>query len=1266
MRRPASGIIVGSLAVLAASLFLGVAPSTVGAASGPPGFLIENAFPTATFFAPVEIVFLPDGRRFVVEQGGNVWVLSPAGEKLSTPFIDLSTKVLFNPSSGRGLLGVALDPDFTANRWVYFSYTVDPDSNAIDNEEDAYSRIERYQVDTVNPNTADLSTRQVLIGVDWASGIPCADTYHSIGALRFGADKTLLASSGDGAHFSSTDAGGLDPGEFGPGKDDPAHDIGSFRSQSIDNLNGKILRIDKETGHGLPSNPFWNGDSVSARSRIWVYGVRNPYRFTVRPGTGSTDPSLGRPGTLYIGDTGWNNYESVHIATQGGGTNHGWPCREGAYAQPLYGAVSATATGNTNVLCGAPNSGENPAPYTPPPIWWSHNDGAFSNPPGWTGNAVIGGGFQSGGNFPAPYLGAFYAVDFIQGWIRWIQMDSTNHVASYGNFVTGVNWPVNVENDPASGDLYVVSYSDNMVLRIRYQPVAAAKSVTVRADSANGSGPYPIPGAGSPWKDVVSTHDFTLRNFSGTTSSGWQGAGSVTSPYQLKFDGLNDAATIAGASITELQTAKPVAAALWFHTGADVNGTQYLMWWGTAYSSSSAGMNNNINNGQLRVRFGTTQTNIAAVGPNRWYHVLVSKDSSGNQVYINGQLSFSGSTFSLGRQQTEVVLGASEFMANSFTNCFKGSIAQATIWPSRLSATDAMVIYQSGEALFVPSATQALLLRADSANVTGPYPRPGAGSPWFDLANQHDATLVNFNADSTSGWQGNGTLSSPYRLAFDGVDDRVVIAAGTIPELQSVSTVSAAVWFHTGSDVTTNQCLLEWLGEYTPPFSGMSMVISGGYFRVMLDTWVDAMPVLPNAWYYMTVTKQPGTARIYVNGARCYTGGFANLGDQNSELVIGASTHAGAGVYGDYFRGSIAQVTVWRKALLDPEVQEAFHNDAAFFFGSGLEAHVVELRADSADGTTHYPKPGAASPWVDLARDHDATLIGFRGDGISGWSGDGMNWPYCLMFDGNGGCVTIPGGSVPELQQLTEASVSLWLHTGPDLIRKQYVLEWLQEYVDPYRGMTVRIVDGNLNVFLGGAQMLQALQPYTWYHVVVTKEPGVSRLYLNGQVVKSSSSVSLGNQLSEIVIGASTFRGAGIHGEFFDGAIAQAGVWPVALTGAQVLTLFRADSVRYVGPHTVDATAPPVTALLPPRPNPFTRTLALSFSLARPGRVDVAIYGVDGRRVRTLAGGKVAAGMHRLTWDGRGASGQPAMPGVYFVRLNTPEKRLTTRVVRLR
>ena len=573
-----------------------------------------------------------------------------------------------------------------------------------------------------------------------------------------------------------------------------------------------------------------------------------------------------------------------------------------------------------------------------------------------------------------------------------------------------------------------------------------------------------------------------------------------------------------------------------------MNGTQYLMWWGTAYSSSSAGMNININNGQLRVRFGTTQTNIAAVGPNRWYHVLVSKDSSGNQVYINGQLSFSGSTFSLGRQQTEVVLGASEFMANSFTNCFKGSIAQATIWPSRLSATDAMVIYQSGEALFVPSATQALLLRADSANVTGPYPRPGAGSPWFDLANQHDATLVNFNADSTSGWQGNGTLSSPYRLAFDGVDDRVVIAAGTIPELQSVSTVSAAVWFHTGSDVTTNQCLLEWLGEYTPPFSGMSMVISGGYFRVMLDTWVDAMPVLPNAWYYMTVTKQPGTARIYVNGARCYTGGFANLGDQNSELVIGASTHAGAGVYGDYFRGSIAQVTVWRKALLDPEVQEAFHNDAAFFFGSGLEAHVVELRADSADGTTHYPKPGAASPWVDLARDHDATLIGFRGDGISGWSGDGMNWPYCLMFDGNGGCVTIPGGSVPELQQLTEASVSLWLHTGPDLIRKQYVLEWLQEYVDPYRGMTVRIVDGNLNVFLGGAQMLQALQPYTWYHVVVTKEPGVSRLYLNGQVVKSSSSVSLGSQLSEIVIGASTFRGAGIHGEFFDGAIAQAGV----------------------------------------------------------------------------------------------------------------------------
>ena len=90
-----------------------------GRAQTPPaGFVVENAFPSATFGLPVQLVFMPDGRRLVVEKGGVVWAITPAGDRLQTPFINLSARVLSN--GDRGLLGVALDPDFTSNRWVYF------------------------------------------------------------------------------------------------------------------------------------------------------------------------------------------------------------------------------------------------------------------------------------------------------------------------------------------------------------------------------------------------------------------------------------------------------------------------------------------------------------------------------------------------------------------------------------------------------------------------------------------------------------------------------------------------------------------------------------------------------------------------------------------------------------------------------------------------------------------------------------------------------------------------------------------------------------------------------------------------------------------------------------------------------------------------------------------------------------------------------------------------------------------------------------------
>jgi hypothetical protein len=87
------------------------------------------------------------------------------------------------------------------------------------------------------------------------------------------------------------------------------------------------MRITR-TGQGLPTNPFWTGDASANRSKVWAYGVRNAYRFGLRPG--SDVPC--------VGDVGWNDYEEIHVAQAG--ANLGWPCYEGVAQQAGYASYA--------------------------------------------------------------------------------------------------------------------------------------------------------------------------------------------------------------------------------------------------------------------------------------------------------------------------------------------------------------------------------------------------------------------------------------------------------------------------------------------------------------------------------------------------------------------------------------------------------------------------------------------------------------------------------------------------------------------------------------------------------------------------------------------------------------------------------------------------------------------------------------------------------------------------------------------------------------
>ncbi|MCM5678642.1 PQQ-dependent sugar dehydrogenase [Schlegelella sp. S2-27] len=232
----------------------------------PQGFIrttYAGGLSNATAFAQA-----PDGRFFVAQQGGQLRVVKN-GALLSTPFVQLAV----DSSGERGLIGVALHPDFASNGWVYVHYTTTQGGTR--------NRISRF---VANGDVA-AGAETVLVNLPDLSSA----TNHNGGAMHFGSDGKLYVAVGDNA--------------------DSAH------AQDLDHPFGKILRFNDDGS--IPSdNPFYGSRSGLARA-IWAYGLRNPFTFAVQAGTGR----------LHINDVGQNTWEEVNVGAPG--ANYGWPQTEG-------------------------------------------------------------------------------------------------------------------------------------------------------------------------------------------------------------------------------------------------------------------------------------------------------------------------------------------------------------------------------------------------------------------------------------------------------------------------------------------------------------------------------------------------------------------------------------------------------------------------------------------------------------------------------------------------------------------------------------------------------------------------------------------------------------------------------------------------------------------------------------------------------------------------------------------------------------------------
>lgn len=489
---------------LAAALTAALAPDPSSAARPWPPGLIE--VPVAGGWdQPVGLTFDAGGRMFVWERAGRVWIVEN-DVKLAAPLIDIAEEV--GNWRDFGLLGFALDPEFTTNGYVYLLYVVDyhhlkhfgtPQYDSQSNEyfHDTIGRLVRYRATAADGfSSVDPASRTVLIGATMQSGFPIVHQSHGVGSLVFGEDETLLVSCGDGASYNEVDTGGPIGGSSNTALADgiltPQEDVGAFRAQMLESLNGKILRIDPATGAGLPSNPWFDaGAPRSTRSRVWALGLRNPFRMTLVPETGSHDPADGEPGTLYVGDVGWNQWEELSVC-DGPGLNFGWPLFEGLEANqayknasppnpyapnPLFGAGGCTQANflfrdllvqDTLAVPSWPNpcdaSQQVPATlprfeHTRPLIDWGHGGGGISRTKTYVGNlaAVIRLDDPSS-PLPGPNFGGNCAVAcaFLGGTAYGDTYDDT---VVFGDYVRNVLFALKLA--PGGAPLEVLPFSGN-------------------------------------------------------------------------------------------------------------------------------------------------------------------------------------------------------------------------------------------------------------------------------------------------------------------------------------------------------------------------------------------------------------------------------------------------------------------------------------------------------------------------------------------------------------------------------------------------------------------------------------------------------------------------------------------------------------------------------------------------------------------------------------------------------------------------------------
>ncbi len=521
----------------------------------PEGFQIEVVVDNVEY--PAGLTHSDLGVSYAWDLQGIIWPIID-GVRAENPLLDIHDEVGF--WNDHGLLSVEIDPDFEQNGYIYLLYCVDrhhllhygtPDYDPEVNEYEAATigRITRYQVNLDDLTSLVDGSRTILIGEGAEDGLPIATTSHGVGQIIFGSDKTLIFTMGDSNPPHSIYNGEGDPpsdtGYEQQALDEgilKAHEnVGAFRSQLLNSYCGKILRIDKNTGQGVSSNPFFDPDRPDEPiSKVWSLGLRNPFRLTLTPNTGSTDPEDGMPGEFILGDVGDWSWEEVNRVNTSG-QNFGWPIYQGPSA--YYRFVNIFAKDITRPIqddCSQEYYFFHDVIVDPRPDHneiWEHPCGGFISPEdeilfvhelpvlsyrNWidappeltaisgfdengnvnytsitelgidgaldfAGSASVGGVFYRGGAFPAEYYNAYFHADFDQ-WLKVFHFDEFGNISKMEHWDDDIGNIVHISYNPNDESVYVATIFPGEIKRISFEgnlrPIASFSPDTTFGNGA--------------------------------------------------------------------------------------------------------------------------------------------------------------------------------------------------------------------------------------------------------------------------------------------------------------------------------------------------------------------------------------------------------------------------------------------------------------------------------------------------------------------------------------------------------------------------------------------------------------------------------------------------------------------------------------------------------------------------------------------------------------------------------------------------------------